>query len=124
MKIHDCIVILQTANAYMRDYTSLKTLKSLVTLRAKESFQWGELKVYRDDGLLMFTRKAEGFSGFLVVMNLGNTGRTEKFYDTTGVSKNVKMVFHTHKSDNDVELDLSENSLYLEKNHAVVLQYE
>ncbi|KAK3092844.1 hypothetical protein FSP39_007825 [Pinctada imbricata] len=113
----------ETQNAYLNDYTSLKVVKKLVKLRAKESFQWGDLKMYMEDDLLMFTRKAEGFSGYLVVLNLGNTGKTEKFYDTTGVSKSVKLVFHSME-DSEKEIDLSKNSLYLKPNDAVVLQYE
>ncbi|XP_061173609.1 amino acid transporter heavy chain SLC3A1-like [Saccostrea echinata] len=116
-------VNVETENAIGDDYTTLKVYGRLSKLREKESFQWGLMKVFRDGDLLMFTRKAEGFPGYLVAINLGSKRVTESFHGATGIPKNVKVVFHTHKDDNTA-INLSDNSYILEANHAIVLEYE
>ena len=113
----------QTEKAVGINYTPLKVFKILQKLRAKESFQFGEMRVFRDGDLLMYTRKAKGFPGYLVAINFGNNSVTESFYKSTGISPQVKVVFHSHKQDN-AAINLSHNSYILSPNHAVVLEYE
>ena len=117
------IVNRQTENATGHDYTPLKIYIKLKNLRQKESFQWGTMVVFRDGDLLMYTRKAEGFQGYLVAINLGSKNLTGSFFETTGISKNVKVVFHTHKKDNTA-FNPSERSYKLDAGHAVVLEFD
>lgn len=113
----------QTESAVGNDFSTLKVYKELAKLREKESFQWGQMNVFRDGNLLMYTRKAEGFPGFLVAINLGKEPVTESFHEATGIPTKVKVIFHTHSEDNTA-FDLSVNSYFLPSYHAVVLEYE
>ena len=79
--------------------------------------------MFRDGDLLMYTRKAEGFPGYLVAINLGKKMVTESFYKAMGIPSKVKVVFHSHKPDN-ARIDLSRNSYKLDPCNAVVLEYE
>ena len=120
-----CLFILnqQTERAIGDKYTTLKVYKNLQELREKESMQWGKMSVFRDGDLLMFTRKAEGFPGYLVAINFGTKRVTESFHGATGIPKEVKVVFHTHKDDSTA-ISLSDNSYILDPSHAVILEYE
>ncbi|XP_065942733.1 amino acid transporter heavy chain SLC3A1 [Magallana gigas] len=106
-------VNVETENAIGDDYTTLKVYKRLQELRENESFQWGKMSVYRDGDLLMYTRKADGFPGYLVAINLGTSKVTESFHAATGIPKEVKVVFHTHKDDNSA-ISLSDTSYILD----------
>ena len=97
--------------------------KGLQQLRKNESFISGDMKVFRDGDLLMFTRKAQGFPGYLVAINFGNKRMTKSFYEVTGIPPQVKVVFHSHKQDNTA-IDLSRNSYILDPYQAVVLEYK
>ncbi|KAL4238866.1 hypothetical protein ACF0H5_003573 [Mactra antiquata] len=93
-------------NAHMVGYTTYKSFKDLAKLRQHESFQFGktEVKLMNED-ILYFTRKAEGFPGFLVAINRG--GKTAGFtdvaekltllYDSTG-AHSVPEVFNTKEA--------------------------
>eukprot|EP00105_Crassostrea_gigas_P026064 XP_011446858.1 PREDICTED: neutral and basic amino acid transport protein rBAT [Crassostrea gigas] len=116
-------VNVETEDAIGDEYTTLKVYKRLQELRENESFQWGTMSVYRDGDLLMYTRKADGFPGYLVAINLGTSKVTESFHAATGIPKEVKVVFHTHKDDNSA-ISLSDRSYILDPSHAVVLEYE
>ncbi|XP_062599888.1 amino acid transporter heavy chain SLC3A1-like [Saccostrea cucullata] len=110
-------------NAVGNDFTILKVFRKLSFLTENESFQWGHMNLFREKDLLMFTRKTEGFPGYLVAMNLGSKREMESFHGDTGIPKNVKVVFHTH-TDNNTVINLSDNSSVLEANHAIILEYE
>eukprot|EP00105_Crassostrea_gigas_P015776 XP_011432888.1 PREDICTED: neutral and basic amino acid transport protein rBAT [Crassostrea gigas] len=116
-------VNVETEKAIGDEYTTLKVYKRLQELRENESFQWGKMSVYRDGDLLMYTRKADGFPGYLVAINLGTSKVTESFHAATGIPKEVKVVFHTHKDDNSA-ISLSDTSYILDPSHAVVLEYQ
>ncbi|XP_011432888.3 amino acid transporter heavy chain SLC3A1 [Magallana gigas] len=116
-------VNVETEKAIGDEYTTLKVYKRLQELRENESFQWGTMSVYRDGDLLMYTRKADGFPGYLVAINLGTSKVTESFHAATGIPKEVKVVFHTHKDDNSA-ISLSDTSYILDPSHAVVLEYQ
>ena len=119
-----CLIVnQQTENATGHDYTPLKVYIKLKKLRHKESFQWGKMEVFRDRDLLMYTRKADGFPGYLVAINFGSDNLTGSFCKSTGISKKVKVVFHTHKKDNTIFNPL-EISYKLDAGHAVVLEYD
>ncbi|XP_052699842.1 neutral and basic amino acid transport protein rBAT-like [Crassostrea angulata] len=116
-------VNVETEKAIGDEYTTLKVYKRLQELRENESFQWGTMSVYRDGDLLIYTRKADGFPGYLVAINLGTSKVTESFHAATGIPKEVKVVFHTHKDDNSA-ISLSDTSYILDPSHAVVLEYQ
>mmetsp|Transcript_28313 Transcript_28313/g.45677 ORF Transcript_28313/g.45677 Transcript_28313/m.45677 type:complete len:623 (+) Transcript_28313:87-1955(+) len=116
-------VNVETERAIGDKYTTLKVYKNLQELREKESMQWGKMSMFRDGDLLMYTRKAEGFPGYLVAINFGTKRVTESFHGATGIPKEVKVVFHTHKDDSTA-ISLSDNSYILDPSHAVILEYE
>lgn len=99
--------------------------RRLQELRRRESFQWGETNVFREGDLLMYTRKAEGFPGYLVAVNLEKDRVTiESLLTATGIPKKVKVVFHTHKKIQDTDISRStENSYMLGPSQVVVLEY-
>lgn len=90
-------------SAHLVGYTALRSFKDLVSLRSKESFQFGniEMGVLHDD-ILYFTRKATGFPSYLVAINRG--AKTAAFgsiaskltlrYDSSGAD-NVGKVYDT-----------------------------
>lgn len=92
-------------------------------MRRRESFQWGEMRVFREGDLLVYTRKAKGFPGYLVAVNLGKDEVTiESLLAATGIPKEVKVVFHTHKKIQDTDISRSmEKSL--EPSQGVILEY-
>lgn len=103
------------------NFTTLKVYRRLQELRRRESFQWGEMRVFREGDLLMYTRKAKGFPGYLVAVNLGKDRVTiESLLAATGIPKRVKVVFHTY--DTDISMS-SENSYVLGPSQGVVLEY-
>nr|XP_022321818.1 neutral and basic amino acid transport protein rBAT-like isoform X1 [Crassostrea virginica] len=103
--------------------STLNVYKRLQQLRKSESFLSGDMKVFRDGDLMMYTRKAQGFPGYLVAINFGNKRVTESFYKVTGIPQQVKVVFHSHKQDNTA-IDLSRNSYILDPYQAMVLEYK
>lgn len=105
------------------NFTTLKVYRRLQELRRRESFLWGEMRVFRDGDLLMYTRKAEGFPGYLVAVNLGKDEVTiEPLLAATGIQEEVKVVFHTHKKIQDTDISRSmEKSLG--PSQGVILEY-
>lgn len=80
--------------------------------------------MFREGDLLMYTRKAEGFPGYLVAVNLRKDRVTiESLLAATGIPKEVKVVFHTHKKIQDTDSRSSENSYLLGPSQGVVLEY-
>lgn len=81
--------------------------------------------MFREGDLLMYTRKAEGFPGYLVAVNLGKDRVTiESLLAATGIPKEVKIVFLTHKKIQDTDISKStENSYMLGPSQVVVLEY-
>lgn len=107
------------------NFTTLKVYRRLQELRRRESFQWGETRVFREGDLLMYTRKAEGFPGYLVAVNLGKDEVTiESLLAATGIPKEVKVVFHTHQTIQDTDISRSmEKSYMLGLSQGVILEY-
>uniref|UniRef100_K1QQH0 Neutral and basic amino acid transport protein rBAT n=1 Tax=Magallana gigas TaxID=29159 RepID=K1QQH0_MAGGI len=107
------------------NFTTLKVNRRLQELRRRESFQWGETKVFREGDLVMYTRKAKGFPGYLMAVNLGKDEVTiESLLAATGIPKEVKVVFHTHQTIQDTDISRSmENSYMLGPSQGVILEY-
>lgn len=111
----------QTERAIGDKYTTLKVYKNLQELREKESMQWGKMSMFRDGDLLMYTRKAEGFPGYLVAINFGSIKLTKSFSKATGYSKKIKLIFHSHKNENIFNINM--NDYILDSGHAIVLEF-
>ncbi|XP_045167927.2 probable maltase [Mercenaria mercenaria] len=81
--------------AHLVGYTVLNSFEDLVKLRSKESLQFGkfEMKIFND--ILYFTRKAEGFPGYLVAINRG--AKTAGFSD---VADKLTLLYDSAGTDN------------------------
>ena len=121
--IYSCILNQQTESAIGDDFTIFKVYKRLQELRESESLQRGKIKVFRDGDLLMYTRKAEGFPGYLVAINFGSRKVTKSLYREMRIHNKVRVVFHSHKHDTNV-IGLSKTSYVLGPNHAVIFEYD
>ena len=85
-----------------------------------EPFQSGVMSVpFRDGDLLVYTREAKGFPGYLVAINFG--GIATSFSNATGIYQKGKIVLHTHKEVNTT-INVSLNSYELGPHHAVVIE--
>lgn len=83
-----------------------------------EPFRLGVMSVpFRDGDLLVYTREAKGFPGYLVAINFGGTPMS--LSNAPGVPQKAKMVFHTHKEVNTT-INVSLDSYELGPHHAVV----
>ncbi len=60
--------------------SSLEVYQTLNKLRKEPSFSWGEYKdAVTNDAVFSFVRQAEGFDGYLVVLNFGQNSATVDF---------------------------------------------
>ena len=86
-----------------------------------EPFQSGVMSVpFRDGDLLVYTREAKGFPGYLVAINFGGTPMP--LSNAPGIPQKAKMVFHTHKEVNTT-INVSLDSYKLGPHHAVVFEF-
>lgn len=107
-------------SAHLVGYTILDSFKDLVGLRSKESFQFGkfEMNILNDD-ILYFTRKAEGFPGYLVAINRG--ARTAGFKD---VADKLTLVYDSSGPDNVGQVfDTSMNPIGFSDGEVYVFEY-
>lgn len=113
----------ESQEAKFRKHDDLSVFKQLVTLRGEESFQWGIVKagVVAND-VVWFTRKAEGFPGYLVVMNLGSSDITSKFYDIADIPPAVDVAFHSSVDSGD-SIELDKQAVYLPKDTVIAFKY-
>ena len=74
---------------------------------------------FRDGDLLVYTREAKGFPGYLVAINFGGT--STPLSNAPGITQKAKMIFNTHKEVNTT-INVSLNSYELGPNHAVVFE--
>lgn len=72
----------------MVGYTMYNSFVDLVKLRAKESFQFGSFAMTNMEDIVYFTRKAEGFPGYIVVVNTG--GKSAHF---KGFAESMTVVY-------------------------------
>ena len=85
-----------------------------------EPFQSGVMSVpFRDGDLLVYTREAKGFPGYLVAINFGGTFKS--LSNAPGIPQKGKMVLHTHKEVNTT-INVSLDSYELGPHHAVVIE--
>ena len=84
------------------------------------SFRYGVMSVpFRAGDLLVYTREAKGFPGYLVAINFGGTSMP--LSNVPAIHKKAKMVFHTHKEVNTT-INVSLDSYKLGPHHAVVFE--
>lgn len=78
--------------AHMIGYTTIESFKDLISLRQKESFQFGALHLDRmQNDVLYFTRKAPGFPSYLVTINRGQRSA----YSFSHIAKSLTLVYHS-----------------------------
>ena len=94
--------------------------QKLQKLREIEPFRSGVMSVpIRGGDLLVYTREAGGFPGYLVAINFGGTSTLLSY--ATGIPQKGKMIIHTHKEVNTT-INVSLNSYELGPHHAVVFE--
>ncbi|XP_050406195.1 maltase A1 [Patella vulgata] len=92
-------VATEKAHDFDGSYNNLDLFKALVKLREEESFSFGDLKVSVIDTVLLLNRKATGFPGYMVAVNLGADKKAIAVTagpDTEAPSV-VQLVFHSGK---------------------------
>ena len=78
--------------AHMIGYTTIESFKDLMSLRQKESFQFGALHLDKmQNDVLYFTRKAPGFPSYLVTINRGQRSA----YSFSHIAKSLTLVYHS-----------------------------
>ena len=85
-------MLLQFNTAHKIGYSMLQSFKDLMKLRTEESFQFGALHIDNmHSDILYFTRKAPGFPGYLVTINMGR----KSAYSFSHISKSLTLVYHS-----------------------------
>lgn len=100
--------------------------KALVKLGTKESIQFGKTKVNvlsNNDDILWMTRKAEGFPGYIIIINLGSSSFASNFKEAE-IPDKVTQVFHSHGSSIEGTMDLSDRAVSIDPNNVHVYKYE
>jgi len=110
----------QFNSAHLNGFSILESFKALVKLREGESFQWGVTDVKVDGDIVYFTRKADGFPGYLVVINRGRAAS----YSFGGVGDLMTMVYNSANTDIDKQFSMKAKHLALMENHVYIFQYE
>ena len=121
---HIGCVLFQARTAVYSHFNIFKAVKLLIKLREQESNMFGKLYTHVDDGTFWFVRKATGFPGYLVAINLGSTKLTHKFYQGAGgvVSPVGKVIFHSENLSLKDEIDLKTQYIELGPGSAVVIE--
>ncbi|KAK0059838.1 maltase A1 [Biomphalaria pfeifferi] len=112
--------------AHFTTSSSLKQFKNLLKLRERESFRWGKTQVYApNDDLLMFTRKAERFPSFLVLINTGNSSLhvAPSNIEMADVPNVGQVRFHSRNVEIDQEINIADFALNLEPFEIVVFEF-
>ncbi|XP_060071120.1 probable maltase [Ylistrum balloti] len=123
-------VNVETENAYFSDRnmdeTQLYAFRNLSGIREKESFQWGKTTIGTVQDSLWFKRHAEGFPGFVVLINLGSSSQTVKMNKVASVPAQVELVFHSQYKITEMEknLDFNEKSVSINPGQVLVFQFE
>ncbi|GAB1600023.1 neutral and basic amino acid transport protein rBAT-like [Argonauta hians] len=130
LTFYDNTVAAQTAHNNRDPYPSLKAFSDLNLLRSNASFLWGEfLSSYSNKNIISFVRRAEGFPGYLVVVNLGKHKHTIHFssYVTDVDLSKAEIVFHSlpkqHKFQVGVTINLKAAPVSLHQYEAVVFKF-
>lgn len=91
------IVNVKAQFAHGAGMTALEVYQEVVESRTNESFLWGDFHSGVVDGIYFYVRQAKGFKGYLVALNLGDSGITINFPAVTdGVPHFGKVVTSTH----------------------------
>ncbi|XP_041352722.1 maltase 1-like [Gigantopelta aegis] len=117
-------VNLGAKTAVYSGFNIFKAVKLLIALREQESNMFGKLYTHVDDGTFWFVRKAPGFPGYLVAINLGSTPLTHKFYQGAEgeVTQSGKVVFHSENKSLKDQINLMTQYIELGPGTAVVIE--
>lgn len=116
----------QTFTAYHTENSVMDVFKELVKLSGKESIQFGKVQVdvLKDNkNVLWMTRKAEGFPGYLIIINLGDIPFASSFNEAN-IPSEVTQVFHSDGSKHEEMMDLSKRAIKIDPKHVHVYQYK
>jgi hypothetical protein len=87
----------------------MDTFKTLVEMRDKESIQFGKVTVdlLKDNtNILWMTRKAEGFPGYIVIINFGDSPFASSFKEAK-LPNEITQVFHSDGNVYEGTMDLN-----------------
>ncbi|XP_071160041.1 amino acid transporter heavy chain SLC3A1-like [Mytilus edulis] len=116
----------QHAKAYHSKHSIMNTFKQLVLLASNESIQFGKtvVSVLKDNNdILWMTRKAEGFSGYLVIINLGDSPFASNFKEAK-ISNTLMHVFHSDGDLIEGDMDLSKRAVSIAPKHVHVYKFD
>ena len=102
----------------------MDTFKALVEMRDKESIQFGKVTVdlLKDNtNILWMTRKAEGFPGYLIIINFGDSRFASSFKEAK-IPNEVTQVFHSDGNVYEGTMDLSK-SIIIDKKEVHIYKY-
>lgn len=120
------IFIFQHAKAYHSKHSIMNTFKQLVLLASNESIQFGKtvVSVLKDNNdVFWMTRKAEGFSGYLVIINLGDSPFASNFKEAK-ISNTLMHVFHSDGDLIEGDMDLSKRAVSIAPKHVHVYKFD
>ncbi|XP_033734757.1 probable maltase [Pecten maximus] len=122
-------VNVETETAYFSDRnmdeTQLYAFRNLTEIREEESFQWGKTTVGTVHDSLWFKRHAEGFPGFVVLVNLGTGSQTVKMNKVADMPAQVELVFHSQYRIAEIEsnLDFDKKSVSINPGQVLVFKF-
>jgi glycosidase len=109
----------QFNSAHLNGFTILESFKALVKLRGSESFQWGETNFNVDGDIMYFTRKAEGFPGFLVAINRGKTAS----YNFASIADMMTLVYNSENTNVEEQFSMKDQHVAFKAGQIYVFQY-
>lgn len=125
-------VYLKVALAHGMGVSSLEVYQRLNQLRKEPSFSWGEYKdAVTNDAVFSFVRQAEGFDGYLVVLNFGPNSATVDFGGHKDIPSKATVAASTSNFDDPsrsadfkegTEVNLH-NAIHLKKGEGVVFKW-
>lgn len=115
----------QLSTAYHSMNSVMDTFKTLVEMRDKESIQFGKVTVdlLKDNtNILWMTRKAEGFPGYIVIINFGDGPFASSFKEAK-LPNEITQVFHSDGNVYEGTMNLSKRAINIEKKEVHIYKY-
>ncbi|XP_067681089.1 amino acid transporter heavy chain SLC3A1-like [Haliotis asinina] len=109
--------------AYFRKESVFEKIAELIKLRGAESLQFGKTTTGLVSDMVYFVRKAEGFPGYLVVVNFGAYSVSHLFKGDL-FSEKATVMFHSHQDTNGETVNLKSNYLEILGGEAAILKLD
>ena len=99
----DCTSNVQDQSAHGSDLTTLKFFRKLANIRSEkvwQSAQWGQMNLVNagDKPIVAFSREADGFDGFLVVANLGDSSVRFDYKTSLDIPDDGEVLYYSQQS--------------------------